>query len=88
MLVINSPNNPTGWTISQEQQAVVLEYCRRYGIWILADDVYERLVYTGTRSAPSFLGLAEDEDRLLIINCDDLGSSRAANVHRDLPRRQ
>jgi aspartate aminotransferase len=68
MLVINSPNNPTGWTISREQQAAILDHCRRHGIWILADDVYERLVYTDTRSAPSFLTLAEAEDRLLIIN--------------------
>jgi aspartate aminotransferase len=68
MLVINSPNNPTGWTIAREQQAAILEHCRHYGIWILADDVYERLVYTDANSAPSFLALAEAEDRLLIIN--------------------
>jgi aspartate aminotransferase len=69
MLVINSPNNPTGWTIDREQQRTILEHCRRYGIWILADDVYERLIYTGdARSAPSFLSITEDEDRLVIIN--------------------
>jgi aspartate aminotransferase len=69
MLVLNSPNNPTGWTIERAQQLAILEHCRRYGIWILADDVYERLVYTeGMRSAPSFLTLAEDHDRLIVIN--------------------
>ena len=45
MLVLNSPNNPTGWTIQRAEQVAILEHCRRHGIWIIADDVYERLVY-------------------------------------------
>lgn len=69
MLVINSPNNPTGWTIQRAEQRAILEHCRRHGIWILADDVYERLIYSdGMRSAPSFLTLAEDGDRLIVVN--------------------
>ena len=69
MLVLNSPNNPTGWTIQRAEQRALLEHCRRHGIWILADDVYERLVYAdGMKSAPSFLTLAEDDDRLIVIN--------------------
>src|ERR1700722_14023731 len=69
MLVLNSPNNPTGWTIERDDQVALLEHCRRYGIWILADDVYERLVYAeGMRSAPSFLALADEADRLIVIN--------------------
>jgi aspartate aminotransferase len=69
MLMLNSPNNPTGWTIQRAEQRAVLEHCRRHGIWILADDVYERLTYTeGVLSAPSFLTLADDGDRLIVIN--------------------
>ena len=69
MLVINSPNNPTGWTIDREEQRAILDHCRRLGIWIVADDVYERLVYVeGMRSAPSFLTLAENEDRVIVVN--------------------
>jgi aspartate aminotransferase len=69
MLVINSPNNPTGWTIRREEQIAILEHCRRHGIWLLADDVYERLVYAeGLRSAPSFLTLTQPDDRLIVIN--------------------
>jgi aspartate aminotransferase len=69
MLVLNSPNNPTGWTIRREEQAAILEHCRRHGIWILADDVYERLVYAeGMKSAPSFLALAEEDERLIVTN--------------------
>jgi aspartate aminotransferase len=69
MLVLNSPNNPTGWTVQAEEQRQILEHCRRHGIWILADDVYERLVYAeGLRSAPSFLTMADDQDRLIVVN--------------------
>ncbi|HYD61429.1 MAG TPA: pyridoxal phosphate-dependent aminotransferase [Noviherbaspirillum sp.] len=69
---INSPNNPTGWVISKEQQEIVLAHCRKHGIWILADDVYERLVYDGKPGertcAPSFLDIASPEDRLVSAN--------------------
>ncbi len=69
MLVLNSPNNPTGWTIQREEQQAILEHCRRHGIWILADDVYERLIFAeGPRTAPSFLTLAGEEDRLIVVN--------------------
>lgn len=72
-LVLNSPNNPTGWTITAEQQHALLAHCRRLGIWIIADDVYER-VYFGPPnaqdrvSAPSFLAIADPEDRLISTN--------------------
>ena len=69
MLVLNSPNNPTGWTIQREEQIAILEHCRHHGIWMIADDVYERLVYAeGMRSAPSFLTLADPHERLIVIN--------------------
>jgi aspartate aminotransferase len=69
MLVLNSPNNPTGWTIQRAEQIAILEHCRRHGIWIVADDVYERLVYAGGMdTAPSFLTLSEPGERLIVIN--------------------
>ena len=69
MLYVNSPNNPTGWTIGREEQRIVFEHCRRHGIWILADDVYERLIYRAElRTAPSFLTLAGEGDRVIGVN--------------------
>ncbi len=71
-LLLNSPNNPTGWTITREQQAIVLAHCRKHGIWLMADDVYERLVYdqpTGQPGcAPSFLDIAEPDERVVSTN--------------------
>ncbi len=67
-LFLNSPNNPTGWTLPADQRAAVLERCRRNGTWLIADDVYERLYFGPGASAPSFLPLAEPEDRLISAN--------------------
>jgi aspartate/methionine/tyrosine aminotransferase len=74
VLLVNAPNNPTGWTLSREEQAVILAHCRRTGTWIVADEVYERLYFGadasgGTPSAaPSFLDIAEADDRLLVAH--------------------
>jgi aspartate/methionine/tyrosine aminotransferase len=69
-LYLNSPNNPTGWTISREDQRAILEHCRRHGIWIFADDAYERLYYGAGVSgiAPSFLDLADPGERVISTN--------------------
>ena len=67
-LYLNSPNNPTGWTISREAQKAILEHCRRHGIWILADDAYERLYYGPGGVAPSFLDLMDAGDRVISAN--------------------
>ena len=71
-LLLNSPNNPTGWTITREQQVLLLEHCRKLGIWLLADDVYERLIYDVPESelacAPSFLDLIDKDERVVSVN--------------------
>jgi aspartate aminotransferase len=66
-LFLNSPNNPTGWTLPADDRAAILERCRRYGIWLISDDVYERLSFAAP-SAPSFLPVAADGDRLIAVN--------------------
>ncbi|MFP3798120.1 MULTISPECIES: pyridoxal phosphate-dependent aminotransferase [Paraburkholderia] len=70
MLMINSPNNPTGWVMTRDEQQAVLAHCRRHGIWIVADEVYERLYYgeAGELAAPSFLDLASRDERLICVN--------------------
>ena len=68
VLMLNSPNNPTGWTLTRAEQRTILAHCRKYAIWIIADDVYERLYYGDAPCAPSFLTLASAEDRLVSTN--------------------
>ncbi|MGQ0677882.1 MAG: pyridoxal phosphate-dependent aminotransferase [Rhodospirillales bacterium] len=67
-LFVNSPGNPTGWMMPADQQRAVLEFCRRRGIWLIADEVYARFVYDGRKAAPSFLEIAEPEDDVVVVN--------------------
>ncbi len=69
VLVLNAPNNPTGWTLTRAEQEAILGHCRETGTWILADEVYERLYYEpGALAAPSFLDVAEASDRLVVVH--------------------
>ena len=70
LLILNAPNNPTGWTLSRDEQKAILEHCRGTGTWILADEVYERLYYEDTpkHCAPSFLDVARPDDRLVVVH--------------------
>ena len=70
VLVLNAPNNPTGWTLSGAEQQAILDHCRKTGTWILADEVYERLYYEPTPKgcAPSFLDIATPDDRLVVVH--------------------
>jgi aspartate/methionine/tyrosine aminotransferase len=71
-LLVNSPNNPTGWTLEVPAIEAILAHCRRHGIWIVADDVYERLYYRSAASplhcAPGFLDRATGDDRVISTN--------------------
>lgn len=68
LLILSSPNNPTGWTLTGAEQQRILDHCRRTGTWILADEVYERLYYVpGATAAPSFLDIAQASDRLIVV---------------------
>jgi aspartate/methionine/tyrosine aminotransferase len=70
VLLVNSPNNPTGWTLSRAEQQALLDHCRQTGTWIIADEVYERVFFAGAAGAcaPSFLDIAEPDDRLLVVH--------------------
>ncbi|HTR84506.1 MAG TPA: pyridoxal phosphate-dependent aminotransferase [Reyranella sp.] len=66
-IFVNSPGNPTGWTMTSDQQRALLDFARNRRIWIMADEVYARLIYTRP-VAPSFLDHAGPDDPVLILN--------------------
>ncbi len=66
--VLNSPNNPTGWTATTEELRAILAMARRRGVWVISDEVYTRLVYDGAPAAPSLLDVAEPDDRVIVCN--------------------
>ncbi|HTX53477.1 MAG TPA: pyridoxal phosphate-dependent aminotransferase [Candidatus Baltobacteraceae bacterium] len=69
LLVYTSPSNPLGWVASESEQAALLDFARRHDLWLLADEVYERLYYAGAElgvPAPSMLKLASRSDGVLV----------------------
>ncbi|HEV8042834.1 MAG TPA: pyridoxal phosphate-dependent aminotransferase [Bryobacteraceae bacterium] len=70
MLLYTSPSNPLGWVASVDEQKQLLEFTRRHNLWLMADEVYERLNYTGpkpTTPAPSILKLATRDDAVIVV---------------------
>ncbi|HKT99226.1 MAG TPA: pyridoxal phosphate-dependent aminotransferase [Paraburkholderia sp.] len=62
-----SPGNPTGWMIEEAQQRALMEFARKRGIAILADEVYQRIVYDRSHAA-SMLEYATPDDPLFVVN--------------------
>lgn len=52
MLIYTSPSNPLGWVATDEEQTSLLEFARRHNLWLMADEVYERLNYPEVPPAP------------------------------------
>lgn len=68
MLIVNSPSNPTGWVITEDEQRALIEIADRHDLVLLADEVYERLVYDRAGVAPSFARAETNRDRLIVVN--------------------
>ena len=67
-LVVNSPNNPTGWVITPEEQKQVWRLCLNRNVVLVSDEVYERLYYREQgKTAPSFLDIVDDWDHLIVL---------------------
>lgn len=66
MLLYTSPSNPLGWVATVEEQQQLLDFARKHKLWLLADEVYERLTY-GVDIAPSILRLTTPEDAVFVV---------------------
>jgi aspartate/methionine/tyrosine aminotransferase len=66
LIVYTSPSNPLGWVAKESDQDCLLEICRRRGLWLLADEVYERIYYDGA-VAPSILRKCISEDAVIVV---------------------
>ena len=68
VLLLNAPNNPTGWALTRAEQQALLAHCRRTGTWIVADEVYDRVWFGEGRAAPSFSDISQPDDRLIVVH--------------------
>jgi aspartate/methionine/tyrosine aminotransferase len=69
MLLYTSPSNPLGWVATEDDQAKLLDFCRRHDLWLIADEVYDRLFYGDEpgKPAPSILSKAGVDDAVIVI---------------------
>ncbi len=67
-IIINSPGNPTGMIYSKEELQQIAEVCKEKDIWIVSDEIYEKLIY-GDEKHTSIAQLSDDaKNRTLVIN--------------------
>ncbi len=66
-LILVSPSNPTGSVYSPEEIGELASWAAENGIWIISDEIYQRLAYRYDEAAPS-VAVAADLDRLILIN--------------------
>lgn len=71
MLLYTSPSNPLGWVATPEEQQGLLDFARRHNLWLMADEVYDRLYYAGGRlgePVPSILTRATRDDAVIVVH--------------------
>ena len=68
LLVFVSPSNPTGAVYTEEETAAIGQWAGEHGIWVLTDEIYQRLVY-GNASFTSLPAVSPAlEDRWVVVN--------------------
>ncbi|HEY1340462.1 MAG TPA: pyridoxal phosphate-dependent aminotransferase [Bryobacteraceae bacterium] len=71
LLLYTSPSNPLGWVATEQDQQALLDFARRHDLWIVADEVYDRLYYAGDRlgdPVPSILRKATRDDAVMVVH--------------------
>ena len=67
LIIVNTPNNPTGQVWTREQLALVADTAQAHNLWVLSDEIYEVIVYDGAKhiSIASLPGMLQ---RTLTLN--------------------
>ena len=63
-ILYNFPSNPTGGTLNHAQRDALLEFAKQNDLWIISDEVYDRIVFEGEHV--SFMGT--DYDKVVLVN--------------------
>ena len=70
ILIVNSPNNPSGVVYPPELIAALVDFCESEGIYLVMDDIYHRLVYENSEWVPGyvFTNRSVEDSHLIIVN--------------------
>jgi aspartate aminotransferase len=69
-IIMNSPNNPSGMIYPQELVKSLVELCEAKGIFLICDDIYNRLVFDGKAAPPAYNYTQRDVEnsKVIIVN--------------------
>ncbi|HKV88207.1 MAG TPA: aminotransferase class I/II-fold pyridoxal phosphate-dependent enzyme [Candidatus Dormibacteraeota bacterium] len=65
VLVVNSPNNPTGAVYPRSTIAAMIELAQRHNLWLLSDECYDQILLDGTWTSPAHL--EPDDPRIVTV---------------------
>lgn len=68
VLLLNSPNNPTGAVYTKKELEEIAEICLKYKILVISDEIYERLVYDDTEHISIASISPEMQEQTIVIN--------------------
>jgi aspartate aminotransferase len=68
LIVFVSPSNPTGAVYTADEAQAIREWAQEHDIWVMADEIYQRLVYGSEEVAPSIAAVTPDLDKIVLIN--------------------
>jgi len=67
IIIVNSPNNPSGVVYPESFIAEIVEFCERKGIYLITDDIYHRLVFDGVQAPPGYRFTKKDLETTKVI---------------------
>ena len=65
LVILCSPSNPTGQVMTKEQMQIIASAARTYGIWVMTDEIYARLVYDNIEY-PSYMSYGDPERTIVV----------------------
>lgn len=68
MLFLNSPSNPTGMVYSREELKSIADFCVKHGIYVMSDEIYEKLVYDGAEHVSIASFGPQIKDLTIVVN--------------------
>jgi aspartate aminotransferase len=69
-IIINSPNNPSGMIYPETLVSKIVDLCERKGIYLICDDIYQKLVFDGNVAIPAYKYSQKDVEasKIIIVN--------------------
>ncbi|NLA65330.1 MAG: pyridoxal phosphate-dependent aminotransferase [Leucobacter sp.] len=68
VLLFVSPSNPTGAVYTPEETKAIGEWADSHGLWVVADEIYQNLVYDGVRAVSIVEAAPALQDRTILVN--------------------